>query len=113
MNNTISLKVSALDRGQKRNIFSLKLFLAVSFIFMAVLLGFDILQISAMAEETALVEKYEGEIKQISKKNNNLEIAFSRENSLGNIESVAETSDFERVAKIDYIKVLDTSVAVR
>ncbi|MCX6764229.1 MAG: hypothetical protein NTU58_00765 [Candidatus Nealsonbacteria bacterium] len=42
-----------------------------------------------------------------------MELAFSQKNYLKNVEKSFEELGFEKIAKVDYIKVLDTSFAVK
>jgi hypothetical protein len=79
----------------------------------AILLSLYISQASMMVKATSLVEDYENEIEKIWKQNKDLEITFSRKNSLKNSESLLEELNFEKVTKIDYIRILETSVAAK
>jgi len=66
-----------------------------------------------MARGNALIESYESKIEEICGQNRDLEIAFSQKNSLKNSENLLESLNFEKVTKIDYIRILETSVAAK
>jgi len=66
-----------------------------------------------MAKRNSLVESYEFEIEQIYEQNKDLEITFSQKNSLKNSENLLKDLNFEKVTKIDYIRILETAVAAK
>lgn len=84
-----------------------------SAILIASLLGLYLFQTNEMSKGHSLIKHYENEIRYTSNQNKNLEITFSQNNSLRNLEDTLEDSNFEKVTKIDYIRVLDTSVAAK
>jgi len=90
-----------------------KSFLTITSILVSVLLSLYIFQGSAVAKGNALVEGYQSGIDEIGKQNKDLEIDFSRKNSLRDTETLLEDLNFEKVTKIDYIRVLEASVAAK
>jgi len=92
---------------------SLKLFLISAVALIAVLLSLYIIQISLMIKGTVLAEDCENNIGEITKQNKNLEIIFSQKNSLKITENLLEDLKFEKVTKIDYIRVLELSMAAK
>lgn len=103
--------IKTINRKTKKS--NLKSFRVVTAILMAILLSLYIFQGSTIAKGNALVESYESEIEEICRQNKDLEIDFSRKNSLKNTETLLEELNFEKVTKIDYIRVLETSVAAK
>jgi len=87
-------------------------FLSLIFL-IASLLFFYVFQVNMMIRETSIINNYELKLSNLSKENNNLEVAFSRRNSLRNMEEKLEEMEFEKVVKVDYIRVLETSMAAR
>lgn len=92
---------------------NLKLFLISAVVLITVLLSLYILQISLMIKGTVLAEDCENKIGEITKQNKNLEIIFSQKNSLKITENLLEDLKFEKVTKIDYIRVLELSMAAK
>jgi hypothetical protein len=91
----------------------LRLFFVISVILITVFLSFYIFQVSLMIKRTSLIESYEKQITEINIQNKKLEIVFSQKNSLKIDENLLKDLNFEKVAKIDYIRVLETSVAAK
>ena len=85
----------------------------VLIIIFSILLAFYLIQVSIMAEGNTLFGHYQEKIDEICRENKNLEITFSQKSSLKNFENLLEELDFEKVAKVDYIRVLETSMAAR
>lgn len=81
--------------------FSLIFFLALFYIF----------QINQMARNSHLVKIYEKRIETLSSENRFLEIKFAQVNSLANIEEMAKKLNFEKVKKVKYIQILESSLA--
>ena len=103
--------IRTLNRRRKK--LNLKSFRVTAAIILAVLLSLFIFQNSSLARGNALIENYENRIEEISRQNRDLEIDFSQKNSLRDTESLLEELNFEKVTKIDYIRVLETSVAAK
>ncbi len=92
---------------------NLRFFRITTAILITTLLFLYIFQTSTMAKRNSLVESYEFEIEQIYEQNKDLEITFSQKNSLKNSENLLKDLNFEKVTKIDYIRILETAVAAK
>lgn len=93
--------------------FWLRTFLILHFILIFGLLVFYIFQINEMTKISYLLSNYEKKVNKLTEENKNLEINFSRINSLENLESLAKNLNFEKVKKIHYIQVRETTVATK
>jgi len=91
----------------------LRLFLVITIFPIAILLISYIFQVSLMIKGTSLIENYESKIEKISVQNKNLEIDFSQKNSLKITENLLTELNFEKVTKVDYIRVIESSVAAK
>lgn len=91
----------------------LRLFFVAGFILIVVLLSLYIFQASLMIKGTSFIKDYENEIYKANVQNKNLEIVFSKKNSLKIDEDFLEEFNFEKITKIDYIRVLESSVAAK
>jgi len=96
-----------------RTIIFLRLLSLISLILITVFVVFYIFQVSQQIKEKALIFEFEEKKKELYNENMGLELAFSQKNYLKNFEKSFEDLGFEKIAKIDYIKVLDTSLAVK
>ena len=96
-----------------RTITFLRFLSLVSLIFIALFVIFYIFQVSQQIKEKALIFNFEEKKKELYNENGRLELAFSQKNYLKNFEKSFEELGFEKIAKVDYIKVLDTSFAVK
>lgn len=96
-----------------RTITFLRLLSLISFILIVLFVIFYIFQVNQQIKEKAMIFEFEEKKKEIYNENRGLELAFSQKNYLKNFEKLFEELGFEKIAKIDYIKVLDTSVAVK
>ena len=111
MNHTLSINLPASINTKKVfNLRFLKFFsiaLTISLVFLCVF------QVNMMTKETALIESYEFEADQLFKENKKLEIVFSQKNSLRNFDDILEKMEFEKLVEVDYIQILDISVAAK
>jgi chaperonin GroEL (HSP60 family) len=64
---------------------------------------------SLYAQEIFLIKSYEKKISTLKEENKNLEIEFSKTNSLSNLNEYLK--DFEKVKNVKYIKLTGSSVA--
>ncbi len=70
-------------------------------------------QVSALTEETYLIERYQEKIDAYSRESQTLEYQFLQSNSFFEIENVAQKLDFEPVERVSYIEVLGSEVVVK
>ena len=92
---------------------NLRFFWTIIAVLMTTLLSLYFFQASTLAKGNSLAESYEEEIEEIYRQNKDLEITFSQKNSLKNSESLLEELNVEKVTKIDYIRILETSVVTK
>jgi len=81
-------------------------------VFLIVLILY-IFQAGIATKANSLIENYRLKIEQLSRENKDLEITFSQKNSLKISKDLLEDLNFEKVTKIDYIRVLESSVAAK
>lgn len=93
--------------------FSLKIFWILTAISVGILLAFYVFQVNQIIQANYLISDYEKSIDKLSWENKNLEINFSQQNSLEDVGNLAESLDFEPIAKIYYIRTSDGTVAVK
>jgi hypothetical protein len=96
-----------------RTMIFLRLVTFVSFILIIFFAVFYIFQVNAQIKEKNLIFEFEKNQKELYGENRNLEVAFSQKNYLKNLENSFQELGFEKIAKVDYIKVLENSVAVK
>ena len=97
----------------KRNIFTLKILLATLCISTSALLISYVFQINEITKISYLTKIYEKQMDEISQENKNLEINHSQLSTLENIETLVQNSNFEKVGKVKYIKILESTVAAK
>jgi len=66
-----------------------------------------------MAKNQTLIEEWEERLNEIETENENLEIEFTKNSSLGNLETLVQNLNFEKITEVSYIKALETWVAVK
>ena len=66
-----------------------------------------------MANKQALIEEWKEQLNEIETGNENLEVEFTKNSSLGNLETLVQNLNFEKVTEVSYIKALETWVAVK
>jgi hypothetical protein len=88
----------------------LGLFLIISTLSIIALLIFCVWQINAEISEKYSIQKYRTLEEKLIKENNILESEFANANSLNNIASIISNLNFEKVEKINYIRVLNNQV---
>ena len=72
-----------------------------------------VFQVSALTEETYLIENYQEKIQNYNQEGNSLEYKFLQNNSFFEVENIAQTLDFEKTGKISYIEVMGSEVVVK
>jgi len=77
------------------------------------LLVFYVFQVNSEAYKRYLIKKYQTEISEISRENQELEVASLQLNSLEKITSLVENLNFKKTEKIHYIKVLDGKIVTK
>ena len=93
--------------------FNLKSFWLLGFVLGLIFFVVCIFQLNAYTRDVYLIQSYEIEISKLTQENRFLEINFSRDNSLNNIGSFVQNGNFERVKEMEYIRVLEKTVAAR
>jgi len=102
-----------------KNIFSLnwiivlRTLLILSLFSILSLLVFYIFQVNAEVSERYSIQKYDKELTQNLKENQNLEINLIQSNNLDNIAVLMEEFNFEKINKIHYIRVLGNKVVTK
>lgn len=77
------------------------------------LLVFYIYQIKEATKFGFYVFQYEKEIAMLSQENKNLEVNFSQNNSLANLENLLKRANYEKVSQMRYIHILEGQVAAK
>ena len=80
------------------------------FMCVALLSGFYIFQIDKTAANGFLIENYEKNVAALSLQNENLEVNSVQFGSLENLELLVKNLNFEKTGKIDYIRILESTV---
>ena len=82
--------------------------------FVVVLLSiFYVFQIIQITQESYLVLDYQEEAQNLLQNNEGLQICFTENKSLDNIESLAQELNYEKIGKIHYIQTIDNVVATK
>lgn len=89
----------------------LKFFWILSLISLILVFCLSIFQVASFAQEVYLIQAYKRKINELSKENKNLEIDFSKSNSLANLNDYLK--DFEKVKEASYIKISGTTLTER
>ncbi len=93
---------------------SLKVVLRVLTIFVLLaLLVFSVFQINTYTKEIYLIKNYEKKLNQLTQENKILEINFSEVNSLNNISNYVQNKVFEKTNRVDYIRLLESTVLAK
>ena len=101
----INLPVSIVQPFTFKGRFFSKTFLILSLFLAFSLMIISVVQLNAYIKENYLVQNYEERIAQLNQENKILEVSFSKDNSLNNINNYAQ--NFEKVTEVEYIKVLE------
>lgn len=113
MNNIIALNSSVARPFVVRWRFNTKAFWILGFLLIAPLLIFYIFQVNAVTKTSFLILSYEKKVTLLSQENKNLEINFSQVNSLANLETLLKNSNYEKIDKVHYIRVLEGTVVAK
>lgn len=90
-----------------------RLFLIFSLISIISLLIFYIIQVNGITKESELILTSQESIKELSQKNQDLEIGLFQNNSLENIELLAQNLNYEKIGRIHYIKLLESTAIAK
>jgi len=85
--------------------------LFAAFVFIP-LLAFYVLQINSFAKETYSLQNYQKQLAETSQQNGVLEINFSKNNSLANIDNFLQGKNFEKTNQTRFIQLLGGTAAV-
>jgi hypothetical protein len=91
----------------------LRVFWILNVLLILSLLIFCVFQINAEVSERYLIQRYEKELNQALKENQNLEIGSVEAGSLENIVVLLEGLNLEKAEKTHYIRVLDGKVVAK
>jgi len=111
MNQTLTLNPPFLIRP--RLTLNLKLFWGLILISIIFLLVFYVFQVNFLTREIYLIQNSEEKLKEITQENENLEIEFSKSNSLANLEKYLSNQNFEKASQVKYIKILESEVVTK
>ncbi|OIP75099.1 MAG: hypothetical protein AUK06_02445 [Parcubacteria group bacterium CG2_30_36_18] len=92
---------------------NLKLFWGLILISIIFLLVFYVFQVNFLTREIYLIQNSEEKLKEITQENENLEIEFSKSNSLANLEKYLSNQNFEKASQVKYIKILESEVVTK
>lgn len=92
---------------------NLKFFWVFSLILTIFLLVFYIFQVNFLTREIYSIQNYEAQLKTLTQENENLEIDFSKSNSLANIEKYFQNQNFEKASRVKYIKILESEIVTK
>ena len=121
MNNALALNQPFIIKNNlflKGKIYE-RIFCLIGMLSMILLSVFYIFQANIEASDKYLVQKYENELSQLAKENENLTINSVQTSSLDNIavllEEPTKSQDlhFEKAGKIHYIQILDTQFVAK
>ena len=68
---------------------------------------------SIIIQRIPLVQLHKDKLALLSEENKELEISFSQKNSLKYLQDNLEELGYEKVARVEYIRVVDTSMAAK
>ncbi len=88
----------------------LKALMTLIFLATISLLIFYVLQINYFAKETYTVQNYEKQLSQISQETESLEISFSNNDSLANIDGYIQGNNFQKTSQTKFIQLLESTV---
>ena len=90
---------------------NLKIFWVIGFVLISLLLALYVFQVSRLVSETYTLQSYQKRVSQIFEENKILEINLAKTNSLSNITPKIKELGFEKINAVNYIQVVDNSVA--
>lgn len=72
-----------------------------------------VFQVSALTQETYMIEDYQKKINSYSQESDSLEYKFLQTNSFFEVENIAQELDFKEASRISYIEVMGSEVVVK
>ncbi len=72
-----------------------------------------ILQVGALSQDIFLLDDYERRLAALFDNNRNLDIDFSKMNSLSRVDGYLASRDFIKPVRVNYIRLLESSVAAK
>lgn len=90
-----------------------KAFLLIGFCIVLSLSVLYVFQINRMMRSGYVIKSYQDQVNQLIKENKNLEINLAQISYLDNIKAQTQELNFQKVQKIKYIQVLESSLASR
>ena len=72
-----------------------------------------VFQVSALTQETYLIENYQEKINSYSQESSSLEYEFLQNNSFFEIENIAQELNFQEAERVSYIEVMGSEVVVK
>ena len=72
-----------------------------------------VFQVSALTQETYLIEDYQEKINSYSQESSSLEYKFLQSNSFFEVENIARELNFEEAQRVSYIEVTGSEVVVK
>lgn len=88
-----------------------KLVLAVFSAAIMLLLMFYIFQINSLTAKSYSLQSYQKKINNLGQENEKLEMELAHAGSLVNIESMTGGLEFEKITKINYVQIMENSMA--
>ncbi len=93
--------------------FNLKTAWFMVFSLIVSLAGFYVFQVSAITEKSFTIANLERQVAGLDKEFKNLQINFSDTSSMSGLEGALVARGYEKVGKIHYIQVLESTVAAK
>jgi hypothetical protein len=111
MRNALSLNPAALSVSSPRIGVNMKIFAVIIILSFMFLLFFYVFQANNFVLSGYSLQNYQKTINKLAQDNENLEMALAQMGALENIESKISGLGFEKISKINYIQLMETSVA--
>jgi hypothetical protein len=111
MNNVLSLNPAALLTSRSMVIINKKFFAVIIFFSLLSLLFLYIFQINSLVSSSYSLQSLQKNIDGLNQDNENLEISLAGTGALDSIESKISGLGFKKITKINYIQIMETSVA--
>lgn len=73
----------------------------------------SIIQLNNYTREFYSIENYEAKVAELGTANRNLELNFSKADSLGNLTAYVQNQNFEKTGQVKYIRILEETALVK